>query len=142
MIDVSGRRIVEEKELESLVNDYLRGNETVRLAAWAALDDLVHGDDVESAWNAVTLFVEQATSEDQLKSIALGPLEDALALFGEDVVEDLVARAASSPNYLLALREVDLYDAPVEVRESVRDLLLASGMSEADLPDWSEPPEI
>jgi hypothetical protein len=70
----------------------------------------IHSDhstpDVEYGWEIMLALVAAARDDDELGSIAAGPVEDYLSGHGETVIERVEAQAAADPKYRQMLRGV------------------------------------
>lgn len=68
------------------------------LIGWSEFDWLVH-DYPEVAWQAILQALDQPRMEPYLGTLAAGPLEDLLALHGDQIIERVEETAKANPRF-------------------------------------------
>jgi hypothetical protein len=98
------------------IQDTLAGSEPYEQNFWAhdELADLCESKP-QDAWEVIVALVEAANSEPLLEAIGAGPLQDLMALHGEDYIARVEQEAAGNARFRRAMAGawLDADDTPV-----------------------------
>lgn len=107
-----------------------------------AFEDYNHAIDLvrengETGWDLILAAVAQATNQSQLDAIGAALIEDLLQSFAATFVDRVVERIGSDPSFAAAAAIVRMTGLPREVWERINGALIAAGVDEKRLVDWS-----
>jgi hypothetical protein len=92
--------------LEVLADAYLRHHATQKdedFWAWQQVHEIVTSGDVDRAWEITLLLLNKANSDVELNSIAAGPLEDSIDIYGDRALDRFEEVAEHNPRIRPAL---------------------------------------
>lgn len=111
------RCIAMPQSVSDIVEDWLQQSQ--RTKGDATMYDVVH-DEPEVAWSAILQILERELTEDQIATLAAGPLEDLLAVHGAQFIERIEREAQRNPRLNHLLGGVWQNQMPQEIWERVQ----------------------
>jgi hypothetical protein len=117
---------MQKSQIDSVVENYLRGNDDERYSAWETITELL-AEQPNEAWRLIRAVLRAATNDHDLGRIGAGPLEELFVYHGDDLRDELVAEASENPNFLRAYTAMYFNDMPEQVIKAVDDALSARG---------------